>query len=185
MSYASYAKKLMGKSLAALFFIVSVSLTLLAGMEFIMAVGSVHDKELINNIIKAINTAFIALATFELGVGIDKEYGVPGNSDHIYPAMRRMVARFVSVTCIALVLEALILVIKYSQLEMAGNLPYPVAVMIGASALLISLGVFMHFTRLDASVASVAETAVAGEPEDDDGFAGDRPLFPAQALAKN
>ncbi len=184
MSYASYAKKLMGKSLAAMFFIISAALTLLAGVEFIMAVGSGHE-ELINNIIKAINTAFIALATFELGVGIDKEYGVPGNSDHIYPAVRRMVARFVSVTCIALVLEALILVIKYSQLEMAGNLPYPVAVMVGASALLISLGVFMHFTRLDASVASVAETAVAGETAGDDGFAGDRPLFPAQALAKN
>lgn len=145
-----YAKYLLGKTLAIMFFIIAVSLALLAGTEFLRAVATFQDKELINGIVRAINTAFIALATFELGIGIDQEYSGPGNGDTVYPAVRRMVTRFVSVTCIALVLEALILVIKYSQLELAGNIPYPVAVMAGVSMLLIGLGVFMHFTRADA-----------------------------------
>lgn len=144
-----YAKNLLGRTLSIMFFIIAVSLALLAGFEFLNAIVTLHDKELINGIVRAINTAFIALATFELGIGIDKEYSGPGNGDEVYPAVRRMVTRFVSITCIALVLEALILVIKYSQLEMAGNIPYPVAVMAGASMLLIGLGVFMHFTRAD------------------------------------
>lgn len=157
----NHAKKLLGRALSSMFFIVSVALTLLAGLEFVQAFGAGADKVLINGIVRAINTAFIALATFELGVGIDKEYSVPDDGDRIYPAVRRMVARFVSVTCIALVLEALILVIKYSQLEMAGNLPYPVAVMAGASLLLIGLGMFMHFTRPDALPQAVPEPASA------------------------
>lgn len=150
-----YAKQLLGKTFSAMFLIIAASLALLAGVDFVLTLGSSSDKELINGIVKAINTAFISLATFELGIGIGKEYSVPENGNHIYPAVRRMVTRFVSVTCIALVLEALILVIKYSQLEMAGNLPYPVAVMAGASALLISLGIFMHFTRPDAPDRSI------------------------------
>ena len=100
------AKKLLGRTLSSMFFIVSVALTLLAGVEFVQAFDAGADKELINGIVRAINTAFIALATFELGVGIDKEYSVPEHGDRIYTAVRRMVARFVSVTCIALVLEA-------------------------------------------------------------------------------
>lgn len=179
-----YAKKLLGKTLSAMFFIIAVSLALLAGLDFVQAIGTAHDKELINGIVKAINTAFIALATFELGVGIDKEYSVSESGDRIYPAMRRMVARFVSVTCIALVLEALILVIKYSQLEMAGNLPYPVAVMVGASALLIALGVFMHLTRLDASVQSVPDAVTADAAGRGDVVAGDAPLILAPATLK-
>jgi hypothetical protein len=144
-----------------MFFIIAVSLVLLAGAEFFRAITTFQDKELINGIVRAINTAFIALATFELGIGIDQEYSGPGKGDAVYPAVRRMVTRFVSVTCIALVLESLILVIKYSQLEMAGNLPYPVAVMAGAGMLLIGLGIFMHFTRADAPerVHQAAESA--------------------------
>lgn len=181
----AYAKKLMGKSLAGMFFIASVSLALLAGVDFVKVVSAGHDKELINGIITAVNTAFIALATFELGVGIDKEYGVVDNGDHIYRAVRRMVARFVSVTCIALVLESLILVIKYSQLEMAGNLPYPIAMMAGASALLIALGVFMHFTRLDAPATVAAPSTVAPAVEDGDRAAGAGHGAGVRALAKN
>jgi hypothetical protein len=167
-----------------MFIIVSLALTLLAGLEFVQAFGSGAEKELINGIVKAINTAFIALATFELGVGIDKEYSVPENGDRIYPAVRRMVARFVSVTCVALVLEALILVIKYSQLEMAGNLPYPVAVMAGASLLLIGLGVFMHFTRPDAAALAASEVVPAGAAARADPLADDVPPAHAEVILK-
>lgn len=174
-----YAKNLLGRTLSIMFFIIAVSLAVLAGVEFLEAIVMFQDKELINGIVRAINTAFIALATFELGIGIDKEYSGPGNGDAVYPAVRRMVTRFVSVTCIALVLEALILVIKYSQLEMAGNLPYPVAVMAGASMLLIALGIFMHFTRADAPERVPASAGAASRNPAADAVRNDGAMIPA------
>lgn len=174
-----YAKNILGRTLSIMFFIIAVSLAVLAGAEFLQAIVMFHDKELVNGIVRAINTAFISLATFELGIGIDKEYSGPGNGDAVYPAVRRMVTRFVSVTCIALVLESLILVIKYSQLEMAGNLPYPVAVMAGASMLLIGLGIFMHFTRADATERVPESAMAASQNPAADVVRNDRGMIPA------
>jgi len=126
-----------------IFLTVAVSLALLSAIDFVLAFRAAPAKELVS----AINTAFISLATYELGVGIGKEYTSPDNGSEFYPAIRRNVTRFVSVACIALVLEALILVIKYSQLELAGNLYYPVAIVVGASVLLTALGLFIHLSR--------------------------------------
>jgi hypothetical protein len=130
-----------------IFLTVAVSLALLSAIDFVLAFRAAPAKELIGGIVSAINTAFISLATYELGVGIGKEYASPDNGSEFYPAIRRNVTRFVSVACIALVLEALILVIKYSQLELAGNLYYPVAIVVGASVLLTALGLFIHLSR--------------------------------------
>ena len=55
---------------------------------------------------------------------------------------RRGLIRFVSVVRTALVLESLIMVIKYNQKDLAGFLYYPVAIITGAALLLIALGVF-------------------------------------------
>lgn len=130
-----------------IFLTIAVSLALLSAVDFVLAFRAAPAKELIGGIVSAINTTFISLATYELGVGIGKEYASPDNGSGFYPAIRRNVTRFVSVACIALVLEALILVIKYSQLELAGNLYYPVAIVVGASVLLIALGLFIHLSR--------------------------------------
>jgi hypothetical protein len=118
-------------------------------------------EELIAGIIKGVNTAIIAVAAFELGMGIGKEYGTPESEGNLYRVVRRTITRFVGLVCIALVLEALIMVIKYSQLELAGNLGYPVAIMAGASALLLSLGGFLALTRRD----GVPNRAAAGGRE--------------------
>lgn len=71
--------------------------------------------------------AIISLVKFELGVGVNKEY--TSNDDesesNIYVSVRRSISRFVAAVCVALVLEGLIMVIKYGQLELAGNLGYP------------------------------------------------------------
>lgn len=144
------SKRLMAGVFSTMFLAVTICLALLSITEFVLALVQAQDKDLISGVVKAVNTAIIALATFELGVGIGKEYTVPDNGRDLYPVVRRTVTRFVSVVCIALVLESLLMVIKYSQLELAGNLYYPVAVVAGAGMLLISLGVFIHFTRPDA-----------------------------------
>lgn len=114
-----------------------------------MGGGDGGGERLTAGIIKGINTAIIALAAFEVGMGIGKEYGTPETEGNLYRVVRRTITRFVGLVCIALVLEALIMVIKYSQLELAGNLGYPVAILGGASALLLALGGFLALSRRD------------------------------------
>jgi len=111
--------------------------------------GKNGDEELITGVINGINTAIIALAAYELGMGIGKEYGRKGEENNLFDTVRRTLTRFVSLACIALVLEALIMVIKYSQLNMAGNLNYPVAILGGSSLLILALGGFLALTRED------------------------------------
>ena len=45
------------------------------------------------------------------------------------------------------------MVIKYSQLDMAGNLYYPVAIIVSASTLLMALGVFLRMAPRQAQEA--------------------------------
>lgn len=144
------SKRLLAGMFSLMFLAVTACLAALSLMEFVLAFTQGQEKDLIGGIVRSINTAIIALATFELGVGIGREYTLPDEGTDLYPVVRRTVTRFVSVVCIALVLESLIMVIKYSQLELAGNLYYPVAVVGSASLLLLALGLFIHLTRPDA-----------------------------------
>jgi len=155
------SKRLLAGLFSVMFLSVTACLAAMSLVEFVLAFSQAQENNLISGIVRAINTAIIALATFELGVGIGKEYTLPDEGGDLYPVVRRSVTRFVSVVCIALVLESLIMVIKYSQLELAGNLFYPVAVVGGASLLLLALGLFIHLTRLDALGATQMKPAQA------------------------
>ena len=129
-----------------LFLMFSVSLMALAVIYLIEAFG---QADIITGLIKSINVAFISLATFELGTGVLKEYNPQRDEEDIFLVVRRMVMRFGSVTSIALVLEGLVMVIKYSQTNMAGNLNYPVEILVAAAILLTGLGIFLALTRKD------------------------------------
>lgn len=129
---------------SVLFMVLSIAFAVLAVKEFISAVSNLDG--LTGGLVSSINAAVISLAAFELGLNIGKEY-IQESDDDIFAAVRRSIARFVGVVCIALVLEGLIMVIKYSQLELAGNLGYPVAIIGSASLLLIGLGLFLYLTR--------------------------------------
>jgi hypothetical protein len=139
-------KYVMAKSFYYLFLLLSVSLAGLAVYEF--GLSFTASESLANGLIKTINMAVVSLAIFELGVGIGKEY-TSKNEDQgsIFSTVRRSVTRFVAAVCTALVLEGLIMVIKYSQLELAGNLSYPVAIIASASLLLLSLGGFLKLSK--------------------------------------
>ncbi len=100
-----------------------------------------------STVIHSINTFVIALAMFELGAGISKEYCSSDEEENTYSNIRRIITRFVGTVCIALVLEALIMIIKYSELELAGNLYYPVSILFGGSFLLVALGAFLWLTK--------------------------------------
>lgn len=141
-------KTSMGRLLTALFMFIALFMIGLAIHQFIN--GLAEGKEIISVLIKSINTSIVALAIFELGIGIGKEYGNSSEEKlNTYQVIRRTIARFVGTVCIALVLEALIMIIKYSQLDLAGNLFYPVGILIGSSVLLMSMGIFLHLTRKD------------------------------------
>jgi len=99
-------------------------------------------EELTQVIIKMINSSVIAIAVFELAMVIGQEYGDEADHDVII-MLRRTLPRFIGTVCVALSLEGLIMVIKYSQLDLAGNLYYPVAILVSAALLLIALGVFL------------------------------------------
>ena len=131
---------------SVLFLVFSISLMVLAVIYLIDAFG---NTDIITGLIKSINVAFISLATFELGTGVLKEYNPRRDEEDIFLVVRRMVMRFGSVTSIALVLEGLVMVIKYSQTNMAGNLDYPVEILVAAAILLTGLGIFLALTRKD------------------------------------
>lgn len=139
-----WLKDISARFFAGLFLCVSATMIVMAGLHF--TAGFAPDVDFVSAVIKAVNDLFIALATYELAMGIYKEYRHNQEED-LFMSIRRTVTRFVSVVVIALVLEGLIMIIKYSQLDLAGNLFYPVAVVIAASILLMALGLFLRWSK--------------------------------------
>ena len=153
--HISLYRQLMAVIFSSIFFVLSA---VLAGITIqAMVEGAFGSMQLIEAFIKAINMAVISLATFELGLVVIKEYGGKEDEGHIVVVLRRTLPRFVSIVCIALVLEGLLMVIKYSQLELAGNLYYPVAIISSAAFLLIGLGVFLRLSESSDYQEEVAE----------------------------
>lgn len=145
---------------STIFFLFSLSLVTMMFSEIIT--GLLESQKIISIFLNAINTAVVALAIFELGTVVSKEY-CHNEESHIVVVLRRTLPRFVSIVCIALALEGLLMVIKYSHLDLAGNLYYPVAIIIATSFLIISLGIFLHFTRF-----SIEPTEASSSPDNVD-----------------
>jgi len=111
--------------------------------------GITSDIDIMQIFLSSINTGVIGLAVFELALVINKEYSSnkeDEQEDDTIATLRRTMPRFIGTVCVALSLEGLIMVIKYSQLDLAGNLYYPVAVISCTALLLSALGLFLHLT---------------------------------------
>lgn len=145
-SSASLIRKGFAKVFTLIFFGLAVVMVLSLLFHF---VEGVLNKENITEVfLSSVNTGIIALAVFELALIINKEYSVPvddGDKDAI-AGLRETLPRFIGTVCVALSLEGLIMVIKYSQLDLAGNLYYPVAIIISTAFLLAALGLFVYLT---------------------------------------
>ncbi|ARD46062.1 hypothetical protein [Colwellia sp. PAMC 21821] len=113
--------------------------------------GIVNGTDIMEIFLSSINTSIIALAVFELALVINQEYTNRVESKDVIGSLRRTIPRFIGTVCIALAIEGLIMVIKYSQLDLAGNLYYPVAIISSTAVLLASLGLFLHLTKQQAS----------------------------------
>lgn len=158
-------RQFMAIGFSAIFFILALSLTILSGEATLKGLSG--ELSFTEAILKAINLAIVGLAIFELGLVVNKEYAGKNDDHHIVIVLRRTLPRFVSIVCIALVLEGLLMVIKYSQLDLAGNLYYPVAIITSAALLLAALGVFLHLSgnSHDDLAYSVKKTRFGGQPQ--------------------
>jgi hypothetical protein len=150
---------------AFVFHFIALALLLLAIFSVFNAIGS-RGEDIITSIITSINTLVIALAMYELGTGVSKEYTKMDDGSNIISNVRRTITRFVGTVVIALVLESLIMIIKYSQVGLAGNLYYPVAIICATSMLLLALGGFLVMTRdEEQSVKTPAVATLTNQPE--------------------
>lgn len=146
----SSSASLIRKGFAKVFTLIFLGLAVVIILSLIFnIVDGVLNKENITEVfLSSINTGIIALAVFELALIINKEYSGPiddGKKDAI-GSLRETLPRFIGTVCVALSLEGLIMVIKYSQLDLAGNLYYPVAIITSTALLLSALGLFVYLT---------------------------------------
>lgn len=106
----------------------------------------IEGGDVVKGLFKGLHAGVVALAIYELAEIVHQEYDHYGRPQDAIVRIRRGVARFGGVVVVALVLESLIMVIKYSQQDLAGFLFYPAAVIAAAALLLVALGLFTRFT---------------------------------------
>jgi hypothetical protein len=132
---------------ALLFYAFSICFAVSAVVEF--AIPVLENGDFLEGLIKGLHTGVVALAVYELAEIVHQEYDPDGHSSqNVLARIRRGVARFGAVVIVALVLESLIMVIKYSQENLAGFLYYPAAIIVSAALLLTALGLFAKLTSL-------------------------------------
>jgi hypothetical protein len=133
------SQQVFAKAFTYIFFFLSASIivaTLVAAVQEILL-----GTKCIQVLIGMINSSIITIAVYETAMVISNEYGKQMEHD-VFVMLRNTLPRFIGTVCIALSLGGLIMIIKYSQLKLAGNLYYPVATIMSAAMLLIALGVF-------------------------------------------
>lgn len=141
-------RQLMAIAFSSIFFLFALFLAWLTFHDLLSGVAALET--LTGAAVKAMNTAVISLAAFELGLVVQQEYGAHVEGD-FSDVLRRTVPRFISIVCVAVSLEGLLMVIKFAQLDLSGNLPYAVATLGAAAVLLLALGGFLRMTRVPAA----------------------------------
>lgn len=137
-------RNLLAGLFALMFLGATASLAALAATEFGFAVYLGQDAGLTEGVLRGINLSILALATFEVGIGIG---GACGGVGELYAAVRGALARFAGAACIALLLRAYLAFSGLGEGAQAGDLLAPAAMAAAAVALMISLGVFIRVAR--------------------------------------
>ena len=136
---------------AMLFLAMSVAFAIMSLLDF--AAPLLNGGDLMDGLVQGLHTGVVALAVYELAQIVHQEYDQEGKPQNVMSRIRRGVARFGSVVIVALVLESLIMVIKYSQKDLAGFLFYPAAILCSAALLLTALGLFARLTAVPVRAA--------------------------------
>lgn len=151
--------------LSILLLLAASALASLAAIELVRLLDPRMARDLAGVIIGAMNNAFIALATFELalGTGVVRASSFAGGGDGLGALVRKTFTRFVSVVCIALTLEGLIMVVRYSPVELGRYLLYALALLLGIGALLLGLAVLLN--RAHAAALRARRRTLRPNPE--------------------
>ena len=139
-------RALFARLFSLVFFVLAFTLVSTTVADVVQEIHS--GQTMMQALIKGVNGSVIALAVYELAMVIRSEYSGRSESHDIITMMRRTLPRFIGTVCVAMSLEGLIMIIKYSQLELAGNLYYPVAIIASTALLLAALGVFLKLAPL-------------------------------------
>ena len=108
--------------------------------------GDTEFNARLDGVLDALALITVALAALELGETILQEE-VRREAQMSAPTrVRRFLSRFMVVLVVALVIEALVLVFKFSH-SAPENLTYAAMVAVAAAALIVAWGVFVHLNR--------------------------------------
>ncbi|AFI05644.1 PDC sensor domain-containing protein [Helicobacter cetorum] len=133
-----------------MYFMISVMLTLVSLLLFVKCISSFATAIVnfssfdIKEVFHPIVLLTLALATFDLVKAIFEEEVLGKNSGDNHHAIHRTMIRFLGSIIIALAIEALMLVFKFSVSE-PDKITYAVYLAIGVAVLLISLAIYVKF----------------------------------------
>jgi hypothetical protein len=135
--------------ISVLFLLAGAALIVLAGMQLWQGVEPFGDAALrarLNAVLESIAVLTVAVAALELGQTILEEE-VHRQAQMSAPTrVRRFLSRFMVVLVVALSIETVVLVFRFSQDE-PEHLPYAASVGAAAALLLVAWGVFVRFNR--------------------------------------
>jgi hypothetical protein len=131
-----------------LFGICGIALIFFSGMQLWagLAPGDMELSARLDTVLESLAVMTVALAALELGQTIIEEEVQRDVSMSAPTRVRRFLSRFMVVLVVALAIEALVLVFRYSH-ETPENMMYAAFVALAAAALTIAWGVFVHLNR--------------------------------------
>lgn len=135
--------------ISALFSVSAFALIAFAGFEVWQGMFPLTDsgvEKRVDRILNSIALLTIAVAALELGQTIFEEE-IQREAQMSAPSrVRRFLSRFLVVLVVALSIEALVAVFRFSR-DAPANLPYAATIGLMAAALLAGWGVFIHFNH--------------------------------------
>jgi hypothetical protein len=133
--------------ISLLFIACGVALIVFACVQLWHAIAPGADTAArINQVLESLALVTVALAALELGETIIEEQ-VQREAHMSAPTRaRRFLSRFMVVLVVALSIEALVLVFKYSH-EAPANIPYATMIAFAAGALIAAWGLFIRLNR--------------------------------------
>ncbi|WP_104578309.1 PDC sensor domain-containing protein [Helicobacter felis] len=150
LSSSSKHYKLFAEGSVVMYFGISITLSLVSLLLFIKSLSSLYTALThfssfdVKEVFHPIVLLTLALATVDLVKAIFEEEVLGKNSGDSHHAIHRTMIRFLGSIIIALAIEALMLVFKFS-ISAPNKIIYAVYLTIGVSALLISLAIYVRF----------------------------------------
>jgi hypothetical protein len=135
--------------ISVLFLLAGAALIVLAGVllwQGIEPFGGAARLARLNAVLEAIAVLTVAVAALELGQTILEEEVHREQQMSAPTRVRRFLSRFMVVLVVALTIETLVLVFRFSQ-DTPEYLPYAASVGAAAALLLVAWGVFVHLNR--------------------------------------